>query len=112
MIGMVFEGTRNRVKRQGYEFPAEGFGNRGQSFPFKAGGSAQIKDKRLNIAERLYRITGAGIYPDSIFWLWGDTNRPSYPPGNFSHFQRLLCFPGAVVSIPVKVLLRFSLHGN
>ena len=32
----------------------------------KAGGKAQIKLKRVNIAERLYRMTGAGIYRDSV----------------------------------------------
>ena len=32
----------------------------------KAGGQGQIKLKRVNIAERLYRITGAGIYRDSV----------------------------------------------
>src|SRR6185436_17640676 len=32
----------------------------------KAGGSARLKIKRLNIAERLYRITGQGIYRDTV----------------------------------------------
>jgi len=54
------------VKSHGYEFPADGFGNRGVALDVKAGGQAQIKIKRVNIAERLYRITGAGIYRDSI----------------------------------------------
>ena len=31
----------------------------------RPGGSARLKIKRLNIAERLYRVTGAGIYRDS-----------------------------------------------
>ena len=30
------------------------------------GGSATLKIKRLNIAERLYRVTGQGIYRDSV----------------------------------------------
>src|SRR5690606_37982173 len=30
------------------------------------GGSAEIKLTRVNIAERLYRITGAGIYRDTV----------------------------------------------
>ena len=34
------------------------------------GGSARIVIQRLNIAERLYRVTGAGIYRDSV--LTGD----------------------------------------
>jgi hypothetical protein len=32
----------------------------------RAGGSAKLKIKRLNIAERLYRITGQGIYRDTV----------------------------------------------
>ncbi len=31
-----------------------------------AGGAATLKIHRLNIAERLYRLTGAGVYADSI----------------------------------------------
>ena len=30
------------------------------------GGTATIKLKRLNIAERLYRVTGEGIYRDTV----------------------------------------------
>ena len=54
------------VKSHGYEYPADGFGNRGVALPVKAGGQAQIKLKRVNVAERLYRTTGAGIYRDSV----------------------------------------------
>jgi len=54
------------VKSHGYEQPADGFGYRGVALEVKAGGKARIKVKRLNIAERLYRITGAGIYRDSV----------------------------------------------
>jgi hypothetical protein len=103
------------VTSHGYEFPADGFGFHGVVLEVQRGGHAQIKIKRRNIAERLYRITGAGIYRDSVlvgrkpplarpllsaqvtgsdsvqmtpyrgrlFWIWGDTNRPRYPLGNF-----------------------------
>ena len=54
------------VKSHGYEYPADGFGNRGVALEVKAGGSARVKLRRVNIAERLYRITGAGIYRDSV----------------------------------------------
>jgi hypothetical protein len=54
------------VSAHGYEFPPDGFGNCGAALETKPGGSAQLKIKRLNIAERLYRITGQGIYRDTV----------------------------------------------
>ncbi|MHC4544097.1 MAG: hypothetical protein ACYSYL_06140 [Planctomycetota bacterium] len=104
------------VESHGYEFPKDGFGFRGKRLRISRGGSAVIKIDRLNIAERLYRVTGQGIYRDSVltghpvplknpvlngqvtgqdsvytclyrgrlFWMWGDTGRPSYPLGHFA----------------------------
>ena len=54
------------VSSHGYEFERDGFGNRGARIDVTAGGSARLKIKRLNLAERLYRITGEGIYRDSV----------------------------------------------
>ena len=54
------------VKSHGYEFAKDGFGIRGIALDVKPGGHAQLKIKRLNIAERLYRVTGQGIYRDSV----------------------------------------------
>ena len=54
------------VRSHGYEFPKDGFGNAGVRVAVKPGGSAEVKLKRLNIGERLYRVTGAGIYRDSV----------------------------------------------
>ena len=54
------------IQSHGYEFPKDGFGYRGLALETSAGGSARLKIKRLNIARRLYRITGAGIYRDSL----------------------------------------------
>src|SRR5262245_39303066 len=53
------------LKSHGYEFPADGFSMRGTRLKPVAGGKAMLKIKRLNIAERLYRITGEGIYRDT-----------------------------------------------
>ena len=79
------------------------------------GARIEIAVERLNVAERLYRVTGAGMYRDSvllgesvrlerpvlnamvtgqdsveaiiyrgrIFWIWGDTDYPTGPLGNF-----------------------------
>jgi hypothetical protein len=54
------------VGSHGYEFAKDGFGFRGKALDVTEGGSATLKIKRLNIAERLYRVTGAGIYADSV----------------------------------------------
>jgi hypothetical protein len=104
------------VESHGYEFPNDGFGFHGKRLRTTPGGNAVITIDRLNIAERLYRVTGQGIYRDSIltghpvplknpvlngkvagqdsvytciyqdrlFWMWGDTSRPSYPLGHFA----------------------------
>jgi hypothetical protein len=103
------------VKSHGYEFPKDGFGFSGKALKTSAGGSVKLPIRRINLAERLYRITGAGIYAESakaglaaptrepvlngqvlgsdtvlhapyrgkLFWVWGDTNRPQYPLGNY-----------------------------
>jgi hypothetical protein len=54
------------VSSHGYEFPKDGFGYCGKALRATTGGSATLKIKRLNIAERLYRVTGGGIYADSV----------------------------------------------
>jgi hypothetical protein len=58
------------VASHGYEAAKDGFGYRGRALEIQEGGSARISIRRLNIAERLYRVTGAGIYRDSA--LTGD----------------------------------------
>jgi hypothetical protein len=54
------------VNSHGYEYRQDGFGNRGVALDVTPGGTAQVKIKRLNIAERMYRVTGGGIYRDSV----------------------------------------------
>jgi len=54
------------VTSHGYEFPKDGFGFRGKRLRTTPGGTATIRMKRKNIAERLYRITGQGIYRDTV----------------------------------------------
>lgn len=103
------------VEGPGYEHAKDGFGFRGVRLLTTPGKTATLKVKRTNIAERMYRVTGQGIFRDSellglptpagvpslnagvvgqdsvqavpyrerIFWLWGDTNLPNYPLGNF-----------------------------
>ena len=64
--GLMHQRVFFSVKSHGYEFRKDGFGIRGIALDIKPGGSAQLKIKRLNIAERLYRVTGEGIYRDSV----------------------------------------------
>jgi hypothetical protein len=59
------------VRSDGYEFPKDGFGYPGTRVTPKPGGKVTLRLKRLNIAERLYRITGEGVYRDSV--LLGET---------------------------------------
>lgn len=125
--GLVDREVYFHVKSHGYEFPKDGFGFRGKRLKVEPGETVTLKIKRLNIAERLYRVTGAGIYRDSVlvgekvplkepllngqvfgsdsvvnavfrgkvYWFWGDTNKPSYPLGNFH-------VPGATSLLPGK----------
>ncbi|GGD49224.1 hypothetical protein [Paenibacillus nasutitermitis] len=50
----------------GYEVPTDFFGYRGQAVDVTPGGSVTLQMNRVNIAERLYRVTGQGIYRDSL----------------------------------------------
>lgn len=114
--GLMNQQVFFHLKSHGYEYPADGFGYRGKALFTKPGDSAVVRLRRVNIAERLYRLTGEGIYNYSsqlgfpvplrqpllngkvlgqdtfvetwyngkIYWFWGDTDRPSYPLGNFA----------------------------
>lgn len=55
-----------KISSPGYTYPKDQFGNSGAAFKLTVGGKATIKLTRVNVAERLYRITGAGIYRDSV----------------------------------------------
>jgi hypothetical protein len=111
-----------QVHSYGYLPPAGG----GVRLKTTADGSTDVKIRRVNMAERLYRITGEGIYHDSVlleesipfsdplpagkvvgqdtvamteykgrlFWLWGDTERPAYPLGNFKTSSAVSLLPG------------------
>jgi len=58
------------VKSHGHEFEKDGLGYRGKALEITEGGSARLAIRRLNVARRLYRVTGQGIYRDSV--LTGD----------------------------------------
>jgi len=54
------------VRSHGYTFPKDGFGYAGTKLTPTPGGRAELRLHRVNIAERLYRVTGEGIYRDSV----------------------------------------------
>jgi len=99
------------LSADGYEIKADGFGYRGFRFTPTPGGIHEVKVTRTSIAQRLGRLTGAGLFADSqklgqhldwqesgvlgcdsvqnvihegkLFWAWGDTNLAKYPLGLF-----------------------------
>jgi len=54
------------VASHGYEVAPDGFGFRGVRLTPVAGERAEVRLRRINVAERLYRVTGSGIYRDSL----------------------------------------------
>lgn len=64
--GLMNQSVFFNVRSHGYEFAKDGFGYAGRALNVTEGGSAVLKIKRINIAERLYRITGGGIYRDTV----------------------------------------------
>jgi hypothetical protein len=68
--GLVNRKVFFSIVSHGYEIEKDGFGYRGKALEITEGGSADVVIRRLNIARRLYRVTGAGIYRDSV--LTGD----------------------------------------
>lgn len=95
----------------GYEVPRDGFGMRGVRLTPEPGKTLRVEVNRVNIAKRLGRLTGAGLFAESqklgaatdwkdsgifgcdsvqnavhrgrLFWAWGDTTMPNYPLGIF-----------------------------
>ncbi|MSU64251.1 MAG: hypothetical protein EXS31_17985 [Pedosphaera sp.] len=68
------------VRSHGYEFPKDGFGNAGKALKVIAGARESVRVKRRNVAERLYRITGEGIYRESV--LLGEDTPLAEPLGS------------------------------
>lgn len=53
-------------KSHGYATRPDGFGMHGRTLDVQSGTSATVTMRREQIAQRLYRITGAGIYHDTL----------------------------------------------
>ena len=56
------------VSADGYEYPADAFGYRGKAVTLAPGApaSASFVVNRTQLAQRIYRLTGAGLYGDSL----------------------------------------------
>ena len=65
------------IQSHGYEVQTDGFGYRGATLRTKPGANTTIQITRNNIAERLYRVTGQGIYRDTM--LTGEQSPLSKP---------------------------------
>lgn len=63
--GLMGQETCFHASSHGYEYPADDLGFRGLALTPTRGGQATITIARVNLAERLYRITGLGIYRDT-----------------------------------------------
>lgn len=64
--GLMGKDVFFHVRSHGYEFPPDRFGMQGKALRVVPGGQAKLLIRRINLAERLYRITGAGIYRDTV----------------------------------------------
>ncbi|MFO0810584.1 MAG: hypothetical protein U0746_18305 [Gemmataceae bacterium] len=100
------------VRGHGYEAKRDGFGIAGVRIVPRRGQVVAVSVTRRNVAERLCRLTGDGLYRDSallghavpksnnglvvgqdsvqaavyrnrVYWFWGDTLRINYPLGLF-----------------------------
>ncbi|MGI8908197.1 MAG: hypothetical protein ACR2IE_17125 [Candidatus Sumerlaeaceae bacterium] len=63
------------IEGYGYLFPANWLGQHGRTVEIVPGGETTLTMQRINIAERLYRVTGSGIYRDSV--LLGESVPPT-----------------------------------
>ena len=100
------------LRSHGYQVKQDGFGYRGFRTRPTDGGTIKIEVERINVAKRLGRLTGAGLFAEQeklgggsplpasdifgcdsvlmtphggkLFWLWGDTMLPGYPLGIYS----------------------------
>ena len=70
------------VRSHGYEAKKDGFGFRGARVTPQAGRVAEIKVTRKNAAERLCRLTGEGLYRDTLLLGHEPPLKESTHPGN------------------------------
>lgn len=129
------------VEGHGYEVPADRFGYRGIRLTPRLGKTLHVEVNRTIIAQRLGRLTGAGLFAntqrvgqeldwlesdvvgsDSVqtavyrgrhFWLWGDTSLPHYPLGIFhSSAATTVLHPLDSFEPPLRVMYEYFRNEN
>lgn len=120
----------------GYEVPKDGFGMRGVRLTPEPGKTLRVEVNRVNIAKRMGRLTGAGLFAESqqlgdaadwqdsgihgsdsvqnavhrgrMFWAWGDTTMPGYPLGIFDMSSATTAIqPLAFLEPPLRLKLDY-----
>lgn len=64
-VGLMDTKVYFEISSPGYHYPADTSGRNALSLEVEQGGKTTVQMQRLNVAERLYRVTGSGIYRDS-----------------------------------------------
>jgi hypothetical protein len=125
----------------GYEVPKDGFGYRGVRLKPSPGKTLRVEVKRVNLAKRLGRLTGAGLFAESqklgenldwpesgilgcdsvqnavyqgkLFWAFGDTTLAHYPLGIF-HMSSATTAVAPLTSFepPLRLKLEIFRDGN
>ena len=65
-MGLMGNETFFHLRSHGYTFPKDNFGYAGVRLTPTPGGRVRVKIRRVNLAERICRLTGEGIYADSL----------------------------------------------
>lgn len=123
------------VVGHGYGIPKDGFGYRGVRLTPVPGGRLRVEVERTALAQRMGRLTGAGLFSESqklglepgwreqgvfgcdsvqnaihggrLFWVWGDTTLAGYPLGIFDASAATTALPPAA-SLEPPLRVRFD----
>ncbi len=123
------------VHGHGYEVKADGFGMRGVKLRPEPGQTLRVEVRRTIIAQRVGRLTGAGIFAESqklglevdwkesglvgqdtvqnavhrgkLYWFWGDTTLARYPLGIYDGTGATTLVQPAALQPPLRLPLDY-----